>query len=91
VVLVQYLSQANFAKPVGQFRGLKGGQAGSNWEGHDRGLDRLGCRHEQLSQARNTKSHIGLASSCMHQAGCGLLTNVTGLRVCEGLELRSEA
>lgn len=64
--LVQYLSQANPAKPVGQFRGLRGGHARSNWEGHDRGLDGLSCRHKQLSQARNTKSHIGLASSCKH-------------------------
>ncbi len=82
-MLVQYLSQANSAKPVGQFCGLRGGHAGSNWEGHDRGLDGLSCRHEQLPQARNTKSHIGLASPCIHWAEYGLLPNVTGLRVYE--------
>ena len=80
---MQYLSQANSAKPVGEFCGLRGGHARSNWEGHDRGLDGLSCRHEQLSQARNTKSHIGLASSCIHRAEYGLLTNVIGLRVYE--------
>ena len=71
-MLVLYLSQANSAKPVGQFCGLRGGHAESNWEGHDRGLDGLSCRHEQLSQAGNSKSHVGLASPCMHQAGYGL-------------------
>ena len=82
-LVMLYLSQANSAKPVGQLRGLRGGHARSNWEGHDWGLDGLSCRHEQLSQARNSKSHIGLASPCMHQAGHGLwsLQNLRGCKL----------
>ena len=61
---ILYLSKAYSAQPVGQFCGLGVGHAGAHGQRHDRRLDGLSSCHEQLSQARDTKSHICFTSPC---------------------------
>lgn len=42
------------------------GFARQEGKGHDRGLDRLRGCHEELSESRNSQSHIGLSSACRY-------------------------